>query len=60
MTLDRALEQFEQYDDQTLSFVDRMTAVLASERDIDHILGFGSDFQTFRLTRVPVDSGLKC
>lgn len=57
-TFDRALEQFEQYDDQTISFVDHTTAVLAAERDIDHVLGFDADFQTLGFTRVPVDTGL--
>ena len=57
-TFDTALEQFEQYDDQTISFVDHTTAVLAAERDIDHVLGFDVDFQTLGFTRVPVDTGL--
>jgi predicted nucleic acid-binding protein len=60
VTFNKALEQFEQYDDQTISFVDHTTAVSAAERDIGHILGFDSDFQTLGLTRVPVDSGLNC
>ena len=58
ITFDTALEQFEQYDDQTISFVDHTTAVLATERDIDHVLGFDKDFQTLGFTRVPVDTGL--
>ena len=58
ITFDTALEQFEQYDDQTISFVDHTTAVLAAERDIDHVLGFDKDFQTLGFTRVPVDTGL--
>lgn len=57
-TFDAAAEQFEQYDDQTISFVDHTTAVLAAERDIDHVLGFDSDFQTLGFTRVPIDTGL--
>ena len=58
ITFDTALEQFEQYNDQTISFVDHTTAVLAVERDIDHVLGFDADFQTLGFTRVPVDTGL--
>ncbi len=58
ITFDTALDQFEQYDDQTISFVDHTTAVLAAERDIDHVLGFDRDFQTLGFTRVPVDTGL--
>jgi predicted nucleic acid-binding protein len=57
-TFDTAIEQFKQYDDQTISFVDHTTAVLAAERDIDHVLGFDSDFQTLGFTRVPPDTGL--
>jgi Predicted nucleic acid-binding protein, contains PIN domain len=40
ITSDTALEQFEQYDNQTILFVDHTTAVLSAERDIDHVLGF--------------------
>ena len=58
ITFDTALEQFEQYDDQTISFVDHTTAVLAAERNIEHVLGFDTDFQTLGFTRVPVDTGL--
>ena len=58
LTFDTALEQFEQYDDQTISFVDHTTAVLAAERNIEHVLGFDKDFQTLGFTRVPVDTGL--
>ena len=57
-TFDAALAQFEQYDDQTISFVDHTTAVLAAERDIDHVLGFDADFRTLGFTRVPVDTGV--
>jgi predicted nucleic acid-binding protein len=58
ITFDTALEQFEQYDDQTISFVDHTTAVLAAERDIDHVLWSDKDFQTLGFTRVSVDTGL--
>lgn len=57
-TFDAAVEQFEQYDDQTISFVDHTTAVVAAERDIEHVLGFDADFQTLGFTRVPADTGL--
>ena len=58
VTFDTALEQFREYDDQTISFVDHTTAVLATERDIDYVLGFDADFRTLGFTRVPVDTGL--
>lgn len=54
---DRTATQFEQYDDQMISFVDHMNAVLADEYDIDHIFAFDSDFATLDLIRVPVDTG---
>lgn len=54
---DRAAAQFEQYDDQTISFVDHLNGVLADEYDIEHIFAFDADFATLGLTRVPVDTG---
>lgn len=56
-TFDAAAEQFAEYDDQTISFVDHTTAVLARERGIDHVFAFDRDFSTLGLDRVPVDSG---
>lgn len=54
---DRTADQFEQYDDQTISFVDHMNAVLADEYDVDHVFAFDGDFATLGLTRVPRDTG---
>jgi len=54
---DQTADQFEQYDDQEISFVDHMNSVLADEYDIEHIFAFDSDFATLGLTRVPVDTG---
>ena len=54
---DRTAEQFERYDDQAISFVDHMNAVLAEEYDIGHVFAFDSDVATLGLTRVPVDTG---
>lgn len=50
-------EQFAQYDDQQISFVDHLNSVLSNEFDIDHIFAFEDDFQTLGMTRVPVDTG---
>lgn len=50
-------EQFEQYDDQQISFVDHSSAVLAREHDITHVFAFDSDFAALGLTRVPADTG---
>lgn len=54
---DRTATQFADYDDQSISFVDHMNAVLADEYDIEHIFAFDDDFATLGLTRVPVDTG---
>lgn len=50
-------EQFAQYDDQQISFIDHLNSVLSSEFDIEHIFAFEDDFQTLGMTRVPVDTG---
>lgn len=54
---DRTTEQFEAYDDQSISFIDHMNAVLAEDYGIEHIFAFDRDFATLGLTRVPVDTG---
>lgn len=52
-----AVGQFAQYDDQTISFVDHTTGVLADERGIEHVFGFDDDFRTLGFSRVPIDTG---
>jgi predicted nucleic acid-binding protein len=54
---ERTAEQFAAYDDQQISFVDHLNAVLSDEFDIEHIFAFEEDFKTLGLTRVPVDTG---
>ena len=54
---ERTAEQFAAYDDQQISFVDHLNAVLSNEFDIEHIFAFEDDFRTLGLTRVPVDTG---
>lgn len=54
---DRTVEQFAQYDDQRISFVDHLNSVLGDEFDIEHIFAFEEDFRTLGMTRVPVDTG---
>lgn len=49
--------QFENYDDQQISFVDHLNGVLSDAFDIEHIFAFEDDFATLGLTRVPVDTG---
>ena len=57
-TFATAAEQFEDYDDQQISFVDHTTSILADERDIEHILAFDGDFRTLGFTLVPADVSL--
>lgn len=52
-----AREEFARYDDQEISFVDHLSAVLAHKHSIERIFAFDSDFQTLGLTVVPVDTG---
>lgn len=55
---DPTLEQFAAYDDQQISIVDHMSAVLAAERDVDHVFTFDArDFRTLGFTVVPDDTG---
>ena len=54
---DRTAEQFAAYDDQEISFIDQMNAVLSTDLGIDHIFAFEDDFATLGMTRVPVDTG---
>jgi predicted nucleic acid-binding protein len=51
-----AAEQFVAFDDQTISFVDHTTSVIADRRDVEHVFGFDDDFATLGLTRVPGDT----
>lgn len=54
----RTCEQFAAYDDQQISFVDHSSAVLAGDRDIEHVFAFDrDDFQTLGFTVVPADTG---
>jgi predicted nucleic acid-binding protein len=53
---DRTADQFAEYDDQEISFVDHLNSVLGAEFDIEHIFAFEEDFNTLGMTRVPVDT----
>jgi len=41
---DTAVDAFERYDDQQLSFTDATTVALVEDRDIDAVLSFDDDF----------------
>ncbi|WP_058828756.1 type II toxin-antitoxin system VapC family toxin [Haloferax sp. Q22] len=57
-TFETAAEQFTDYDDQQISFVDHTTSILADERGIEHIFAFDSDFRTLGFSLVPDDMNL--
>jgi len=54
---EKTADQFAQYNDQEISFVDHMNSVLSGEYGIEHIFAFEEDFNTLGMTRVPVDTG---
>jgi len=56
-TFEATTEQFVAYDDPAISFVDHSTAVLAAEREVDHVFAFDSDFRTLGFDLVPGDTG---
>lgn len=56
-TFAAAAEQFADYDDQAISFVDHTTSVLADERGVDHVFAFDGDFRTLGFSLVPDDLG---
>ncbi|WP_324665387.1 type II toxin-antitoxin system VapC family toxin [Haloarcula sediminis] len=58
-TFEAAAEQFADYDDQEISFVDHTTSILADERDIEHVFAFDGDFRTLGFTLVPEDVELQ-
>jgi predicted nucleic acid-binding protein len=47
-----AVEVFEQYDDQALSFTDSTSVALCGRHDIDSILSFDDDFDGI-VDRIP-------
>lgn len=51
-------EQFARFDDQTSSFTDHMSSVLAADRDVEHVFTFDpDDFRPLGMTAVPDDTG---
>lgn len=57
IAFDAALTAFDRYDDQAISLVDHLTAILANERDVDHIFTFDTDFRTLQFMLIPDDTG---
>jgi hypothetical protein len=53
--VDRAVEQFQEYDDQAISLTDHVIAIQAADYGIDHILTYDSGFRTLGYTTLPRD-----
>lgn len=57
-SFDRTCEQFARFEDQTISFVDHSSGVLADAHDIDRVFTFDpDDFRVLGFTAVPDDTG---
>lgn len=52
-----ARTEFDRYDEQEITLVDHLTAVLANERGVDRVFAFDSDFRTLGFTVIPDDTG---
>lgn len=50
-----ACRRFTEYDDQDISLVDHLTAVMAERRDVKQVFTFDSDFRTLGFDVVPED-----
>lgn len=50
---ERAVEQFQQYDDQAISLTDHVIGVQARDYGIDHILTYDGGFRTLGFTALP-------
>lgn len=56
-TFETTAEQFAEYDDQEISFVDHSSGVLADEREIGHVFTFDpDDFRTLGFDVVPSET----
>lgn len=51
--VDRAIEQFREYDDQSISLTDHVIAIQAEDYNIDHIFTYDAGFRTLGFTILP-------
>ena len=54
--IDTAAGQLARYHDQSITLVDHLTAVLATEYDVDRVVTFDDDFRTLGYSLVPADT----
>lgn len=51
--VDRAVEQFQTYEDQAISLTDHVIAVQADDHGVEHVLSYDDGFRTLGLTTLP-------
>jgi len=54
---EKACNRFAEYDDQDISLVDHLTAVMAEQRKVERIFSFDSDFRILGFELLPDDTG---
>jgi len=54
--VDRAIEQFQVYDDQSISLTDHVIAIQAADYGIDHVFSYDGGFRTLGFTTLPRES----
>lgn len=53
--VDRAIEQFHQYDDQSISLTDHVIGIQADDYGIEHIFSYDDAFRTLGFSTLPRD-----
>ena len=53
--VDRAVDQFREYDDQEISLTDHVIAEQARGYDVDHLFTYDGDFRTLGFTVIPYE-----
>jgi predicted nucleic acid-binding protein len=51
--VDRAVDQFREYDDQEISLTDHVIAEQARDYDVEHLFTYDGDFRTLGFTVIP-------
>lgn len=51
--VERAIDQFQEYDDQSISLTDHVIAIQADDYGIDHIFSYDGGFRTLGFTTLP-------
>jgi len=51
--VDRAIEQFQEYDDQSISLTDHVIAIQADDHGIAHVFSYDGGFRTLGFSTLP-------